>query len=397
MYYKKKIAIFSGNRAEYGLLNPIIRSISKNKKLDYKLIISGAHLDKKFGETIKEIKLDGFKIYSTIKINLDEKKSECSVPVAIGNGIIKISKVLKKIRPDYLLVYADRFEGFAAVIAGTQMGIPTIHVEGGDVTNGGAFDDNVRHAMTKLSHIHITTNNNAKNRILKMGEEKWRVKNFGFSAIDLIKEKNYANQEELEKKYKIQINRPIVIFTQHSITSQYKNSGDELKESLKALKLLNIDGVQVIATFPNNDIGSKKIIELINKINNKNIKVYKSIGRYDYHGFLSLARFKNFKIACVGNSSSGIKETTVFSCPAVNIGNRQLGRLRGKNVLDAKNNCKDIYKKTNIALFSKKFRKICLKAKNPYGGGSCGKKISNFIAKINYNKKKIIIKKMTIK
>jgi len=351
MYYKKKIAIFSGNRAEYGLLNPIIRSISKNKKLDYKLIISGAHLDKKFGETIKEIKLDGFKIYSTIKINLDEKKGECSVPVAIGNGIIKISKVLKKIRPDYLLVYADRFEGFAAVIAGTQMGIPTIHVEGGDVTNGGAFDDNVRHAMTKLSHIHITTNNNAKNRILKMGEEKWRVKNFGFSAIDLIKEKNYANQEELEKKYKIQINRPIVIFTQHSITSQYKNSGDELKESLKALKLLNIDGVQVIATFPNNDIGSKKIIELINKINNKNIKVYKSIGRYDYHGFLSLARFKNFKIACVGNSSSGIKETTVFSCPAVNIGNRQLGRLRGKNVLDAKNNCKDIYKKTNIALW----------------------------------------------
>ena len=180
--------------------------------------------------------------------------------MAIGNGIIKISKVLKKIRPDYLLVYADRFEGFAAVIAGTQMGIPTIHIEGGDVTNGGAFDDNVRHAMTKLSHIHITTNNNAKNRILKMGEEKWRVKNFGFSAIDLIKEKNYANQEELEKKYKIQINKPIVIFTQHSITSQYKNSGDELKEALKALKLLNIDGVQVIATFPNNDIGSKKII-----------------------------------------------------------------------------------------------------------------------------------------
>ena len=172
---KKIIAIFSGNRAEYGLIKPILEAIDKSNNLDYRLLVSGAHLDNNFGKTINEIKKDNFKIYSEVKINMKDLNIT-STPLAISSGIVSLTPLLKKINPDYFLVYADRFEGFSAIITSSQMNIPTIHVEGGDITEGGAFDDSVRHAMTKLAHIHFTTNIEATKRILKMGEEKWRVK-----------------------------------------------------------------------------------------------------------------------------------------------------------------------------------------------------------------------------
>ena len=184
----RKIAIFTGNRAEYGLQFPIIEAISKSSNLDYRLLVSGAHLDENFGNTLKEIENDGFQISYEIKINLPSDDL-FGTNQAIGSGVISISKALQKIKPDFFVVYADRFEGFSALIAGTQMNIPTAHIEGGDITEGGALDDSVRHAMTKLAHIHFTTNKQASNRIISMGEEKWRVKNVGFPAIDLIKRK----------------------------------------------------------------------------------------------------------------------------------------------------------------------------------------------------------------
>ena len=158
MKKKLKVAIFSGNRAEYGLLKPIIQSLKENKLINYKLIISGAHLESNFGRTINEIINDGFEIYSEIKIQTGDD-SKVSTPLAISSGIKSISHVLAEIKPDYFIVYADRFEGLAAVVASSQMSIPTIHIEGGDITEGGALDDSVRHAMTKLSHFHFTTNN----------------------------------------------------------------------------------------------------------------------------------------------------------------------------------------------------------------------------------------------
>ena len=151
---KKKIAIFTGNRAEYGLQYPIIKAVSRHKDLDYQLIVSGAHLDNNFGKTINEIKSDGFKVSAEVNIEMDAKNLISNVR-AIGNGILSISKALYKLKPDIFVVYADRFEGFAAVISSTQMNIPTAHVEGGDITEGGALDDSVRHSMSKLSHLHF--------------------------------------------------------------------------------------------------------------------------------------------------------------------------------------------------------------------------------------------------
>ena len=207
---KRKIAIFTGNRAEYGLQLPILNAIKNHPLLDYRLIVSGAHLEENFGNTINEIKNDGFKITKEVDINFKDD-TLFGTTQAISSCINLTSKVLNKIKPDIFVVYADRFEGFGALVAGSQLKIPTAHIEGGDITEGGALDDSVRHAMTKLAHIHFTTNSEASWRIRKMGEESWRVFTVGFPAIDLIKDKNFTEEKVLIDKYKLNINKPILL------------------------------------------------------------------------------------------------------------------------------------------------------------------------------------------
>ena len=390
----KKIAIFTGNRAEFGLLSPIIRSLIDVKKFDVKIIASGSHLEKNFGSTIKEIKENGFKIYSQIKLNYPKDKKN-TTPLAISDGVKQISKVLFKLKPELFIVYADRFEGFAAVIASTQMNIVTAHIEGGDLTQGGALDDSVRHAMSKLSHIHFTSNKSAKDRLIKLGEEKWRVFNVGFAAIDLFKKNTYASSNEIIKKFKIDINKPIILFTQHPITTNYTESEKEISPSLKALNKIAKLNYNIIITYPNNDIGSLKIINKIKKIKNRKIKVYNSIGSFYYHGILNLNKLKIQKVVCVGNSSSGIKETPYFKCPTVNIGTRQDGRLRANNVIDVNYNANEIYMAIIRSINDVSFQNKINKTHNPYDGGNTGKNIANILKKLNFNIKKILNKQMT--
>src|SRR5215470_1577688 len=234
---KRVVAVFTGNRAEYGLQYPILRAIAASEKLDYRLIVSGAHLDPQFGRTLDEIRADGFTIHAEVKIDM-EADTLTATARAIGSGVVSMSQALEKIRPDMLVVYADRFEGFAAIIAGTQMNVPTAHVEGGDLTEGGALDDSVRHAMTKLAHLHFTTNAQATNRILAMGEEPWRVHTVGFPAIDLIQVGNFASQGEVSARLGLDPHRPIVVFTQHSVTTEFEQALDQVKPALHALERL---------------------------------------------------------------------------------------------------------------------------------------------------------------
>ena len=217
---KRVIAVFTGNRAEYGLQFPILRAVDRHPDLKYRLLVSGAHLDANFGHTLDEIRNDGFHIDAEVRIEMDAT-SLFSTAQAIGSGVLAISQALADIKPDLMVVYADRFEGLAAVIAASQMNIPTAHVEGGDLTEGGALDDSVRHAMTKLSHLHFTTNEQATNRILGMGEEAWRVHTVGFPAIDLISEGRFAQRHEVEERLGLDLSRPVVLFTQHSVTTEF--------------------------------------------------------------------------------------------------------------------------------------------------------------------------------
>jgi UDP-hydrolysing UDP-N-acetyl-D-glucosamine 2-epimerase len=395
---KRIIAVFTGNRAEYGLQYPILRAIENHPDLDYKLLVSGAHLDPDFGSTLDEIRKDGFHIDSEIKIEMDGTSS-ISTAQAIGSGVLSISKVLSEINPDLMVVYADRFEGFAAVIASTQMNIPTAHIEGGDLTEGGALDDSVRHAMTKLSHLHFTTNEQATNRILGMGEESWRVHTVGFPAIDLISEGKFATIEEVRNELSLDLSLPIVLFTQHSVSTEFEKAADQILPSLSAIEQLSAEGIQIILTYPNNDAGGKAIIEKLEEFkvkNLKNVQVKRSLGRHLYHGVLALARDPNLRVVCLGNSSSGLKETPAFSCPTVNIGSRQEGRLRGDNVLDADYSQKSIYEATRRALFDNEFRDKCIKAQNPYWLGEAGPKIAKVLAEVSLDLN-LIRKRMTLK
>jgi UDP-N-acetylglucosamine 2-epimerase (non-hydrolysing)/GDP/UDP-N,N'-diacetylbacillosamine 2-epimerase (hydrolysing) len=394
----RTIAIFTGNRAEYGLQYPILRAVDRHPALDYRLLVSGAHLDRDFGRTLDEIRGDGFRIDAEVQIHMDAT-SLFATAQAIGSGVLSISQVLADMRPDLMVVYADRFEGLAAVIASSQMNIPTAHIEGGDLTEGGALDDSVRHAMTKLSHLHFTTNVQATNRILGLGEEPWRVHTVGFPAIDLIAERRYAPVTEVRERLGLDLTRGLVLFTQHSVTTEFDQARDQLRPSLDAIATLAAEGVQVILTYPNNDAGGRAIIEELTAFAARrlaNVQVHRSLGRHLYHGVLALAQHPDLRVACVGNSSSGIKETPAFACPTVNIGSRQDGRLRGGNVLDVGYESAAIVAAVRRCLDDGEFREASRRADNPYYLGDAGPKIAQVLATVPLDAR-LLRKRMTLR
>lgn len=393
---RRTIAVFTGNRAEYGLQVPIIRAIDAHPDLDYRLLVSGAHLDSNFGRTLEEIKADGFTVHAEIKIEMDAV-SALSTPRAIGTGVLAMSRVLADIKPDVLVVYADRFEGFAAVIAGSQMNVPTAHIEGGDLTEGGALDDSVRHAMTKLSHLHFTTNEQATNRILAMGEEPWRVHTVGFPAIDLIQDGKFASPQEITETLKLDLQKPVVLFTQHSVTTEVDSAAPQTMPSIAALRALADDGAQIVMTYPNNDAGGAAIAKLLEQAaaGDPRLMLRRSLGRHMYHGVLALARQPDMRVVCAGNSSSGIKETPAFGCATVNIGSRQSGRLRGDNVLDADYDAAAITAALRRALFDDAFRQQAKNGVNPYWRGGAGVRVAEILATVPVDQT-LLRKQMTL-
>ena len=268
-------------------------------------------------------------------------------------------------------------------------------MEGGDVTSGGTHDDNIRHAITKLAHLHFPTNNISYKRLLLLGEEKWRVKMYGFTGLDLIKKKDFSKEAEIVKKYKLHKKQPILICTFHPLSSNITETKKETECSFRALKkILKEHDLKCIITYPNNDAGSNFILEKIKKFESifNNVKLFKSLGRKDYWGLLNLNKSK-YRIICIGNSSSGIKESSAFNCPTVNIGVRQEGRIAGKNVIQAKADENDIYTSIMKCLTDQSFLKEIKSSSNPYGIGNAGSRIAKTLEKFELNDK-VLIKKL---
>jgi UDP-hydrolysing UDP-N-acetyl-D-glucosamine 2-epimerase len=377
---QRKVAVFTGNRAEYGLQFPILKAIASDPRLQSFLLVSGAHLKEDFGRTLVEIEQDGFAPYAQVRIDMPED-SLYATAYAIGSGVLSLSEILDELRPDILVVYADRFEGFAAVITGTQMAIPTAHIEGGDYTEGGALDDSVRHAMTKLSHLHFTTNEEASERIRRMGEEPWRVFNVGFPALDLVAEGRFASPEQVYSRYQLDSARPILLYTQHSVTTEFELAAEQTRPCLEALiEAGRRWNAQVIVTYPNDDAGGKRIVAEIDRVAAEGhpfLQVHRSLGRFYYHGVLNIAA------ACLGNSSSGIKETPAFHCPNINIGSRQQGRLRADNVIDVGYDYQEMLEAIDRCLHDESFKQQVRTAANPYGAGNAGPRIADVLATVD--------------
>jgi UDP-hydrolysing UDP-N-acetyl-D-glucosamine 2-epimerase len=239
----------------------------------------------------------------------------------------------------------------------------------------------------------------ATNRILGMGEEAWRVHTVGFPTIDLISEGRFASADECKARLNIDLAKPVVLFTQHSVTTEFEAAATQVQPSLAAMRQLAADDVQVIITYPNNDAGGLAIITALAEFDRQGhsgIQVHRSLGRHLYHGVLALARDPALRIACVGNSSSGIKETPAFGCPTVNIGSRQEGRLRGENVIDVGYDAAELATMVNRCLYEDAFRSVARNTSNPYYLGDAGKKISAVLASVPLNQA-LIRKKMTLK
>jgi UDP-hydrolysing UDP-N-acetyl-D-glucosamine 2-epimerase len=381
---RRRVAVFTGNRAEYGLQYPILRALHADPRVETFLLAGGAHLEENFGKTVAEIEHDGFQVYRQVEIRMAHDTLFATAQ-AIGTAILSLSAILDELRPDFLVVYADRYEGLAAMITGTQMNIPTAHIEGGDYTEGGALDDSVRHAMTKLAHLHFATNQQAVERILGLGEEPWRVFNVGQPALDLMAAGLFATPEQVLCELKLDRSRPIVLFCQHSVTTEFEQATDQVRPSLAALRRLAGEGWQIVATFPNNDAGGRHIIEEMKSLDGvPNIVVRKSLGRYLFHGLLNVVG-RVGRGAFAGNSSAGIKETPAFGCPVVNIGSRQQGRLRATNVLDVPYDADAIEAALRRTVVDEAFRHQCATCENPYGAGNAGPKITEVLATIPIN------------
>ena len=372
---KKKILVTTGTRAEYGILRPVLYELIKSKKLNLYLVVTGMHLSQKHGLTINEIKKDGFKIHSTINI-FPKDDTPFSMSIALGEGIVKFSKVFNRVKPDLNMVLGDRVEMLASAIAASQMNIPNVHIHGGDKSGG--IDEYNRHAITKLSNIHFAATKKSKDRIIKLGENPKHVFFTGSPGVDDIAQNKITDKKTLEKNYKIKFKGDEILLLQHPVTTQTELSERQILHTLKAIaKIKKI----TIAIAPNSDPGNKIIFKHLDSFAQKYdfIRVYSSLPRSDYLGML-----KNCCVL-VGNSSSGIIESTYFQTPVVNIGIRQEGRERGKNIFDTKDDSvKSIYNAIIKALRTKKSpRKI---TDYIYGKGTAAKKIVRILEKINLNK-----------
>ena len=389
----RTVAVFTGNRAEYGLQFPILRAVAADPRLGYRLLAGGAHLQEDFGKTLDEITADGFEVHARVDFTMD-RDTLLATAQAIGSGILSLSVALDELRPDWLIVYGDRFESMAAMITGTQMGIATAHVEGGDYTEGGALDDSVRHAMTKLAHVHFATNAAAAERILRLGEEPWRVHTVGLPSLDLVAAGDYTAPDKVLKDLELDSARPVLLFCQHSVATEAEDAAAQITPSLQALKRLVAEGFQAVVTYPNTDAGGRRMIEEIERLSGTpEVRIVKSLGRRRFLGVLNVIG-RLGRGALVGNSSAGIKETPIFGCPVVNIGPRQRGRLRGDNVLDVPYDAAAIEAAVRRCVDDEGFRARCREGRDPYGAGDAGRRVAEVLATTPVDRT-LLQKKMT--
>jgi len=371
----KKVSITTGTRSEYGLLYPIIKKISQNKKLKLYLIVAGMHLSKKYGMTINEIKNDGFKISATVNM-VPKSDSAFNMSDALGKGIRDFSKIFQKIKPDINLILGDRDEAFASAIAASHMNIPNAHIHGGDKSKDG-IDEYNRHAITKLSNIHFAATKKSKERIIKMGENPKFVLFSGSPGIDDVLKNKITSKIELERKFKIKFSGQEIILLQHPVTTQIEQSETQIQSTLNVISKMQ---KPTIAIAPNSDAGNNAIFKNLKTYSKEFpfIKVHKSIPRSDYLGLLK------FGGALVGNSSSGIIEASYFSIPVVNIGIRQQNRESGKNVIHIKN-----FSERSIHLALSNALKLKQRKKLPhlsiYGNGNSSEIIIKFLINLKIN------------
>ena len=361
---KRKIAVVTTSRADYSHLYWPLRDLSAHPEVDLKLIVLGSHLSPEFGHTVREIEKDGFPIAAKFECLLSSD-SDVGMAKTIGVAILSLADCLGQMRPDLLLLIADRYEMLAPASVALALRIPIAHIEGGEISEG-AIDDAVRNALTKMSHIHFTSTFDARRRIIAMDEEEWRVHRAGAPSLDHLKRGTLHKREALETLLDIRIEKPSILVAYHPVTI----ARDTVQEAAPLFEALASLPDQILFCYPNADAGSRELIAQARAF---------SASRTNSRVFVNLDVLTYWSLLCqadvfLGNSSSGIMETPSLALPTINVGLRQQGRERARNIIDTAPTVPSILEAHRTAK-SPSFRESLQGMTNPYGDGAASERI----------------------
>jgi UDP-hydrolysing UDP-N-acetyl-D-glucosamine 2-epimerase len=362
----KRIGVVTVSRSDYGHLRPVLEAMRRAPDLELLLFVAGMHLASEFGLTVRDIEADGFPISARVEM-LGGGDTPEAVAAATGRGVAGFGEAFARLRPDLLVVLGDRFEMLAAAVAALPFALPVAHIHGGEVSEG-AMDNQIRHAITKLAHLHFASAEPHARRIAAMGEEPWRIHTVGAPGLDRLATTEPLSRAALARELALPEAGPWLLVTFHPVTLEYRETAVHIDELLAAIE--KTDGF-VLITYPNADTSGRLIVERIEDFAGRHprrCRLAKSLGERLY---LSLLRHADLMI---GNSSSGLIEAPSFGLPVVNVGARQRGRLRGANVIDVEPSREDILRGIEAAQ-APAFRARARAAANPYGDGHAAPRV----------------------
>ena len=368
---KRTIAVVTSSRADYGHLYWPLRDLSVNESVQLKIVVLGPHLSPEFGNTVQEIEKDGFAIDARVECLLSSD-TDIGMAKTIGVAALGLADLLGRIRPDLLLLIADRYEMLAPAVVALALRIPIAHIEGGEFSEG-AIDDAVRNALTKRSLIQFSSTQTARQRVIDMGEEEWRVHCAGAPSLDHLRRRPLLTRAEVEARLRVDLSSPTLLVAYHPVTLDR----DTIEGANALFAALGNLSDQILFCYPNADAGSRRLIEQTEeflKLRGRGA-IFQNLDAVTYW---SLLRHVNMLI---GNSSSGIMESASFKLPTVNIGTRQQGRERAKNVLDAAGDSASILKAIGLARTTE-FLQSLKDLVNPYGEGRASEKIVEVLTKM---------------
>ena len=365
---KRRIAVVTTSRADYSHLYWPLKLLSEHPAVDLRLIVMASHLSPEFGATIGEIEKDGFPIATRIE-SLLSSDTDVGMAKSIGVAVLSLADTLGALRPDLLLLIADRYEMLAPASVALSLRIPIAHIEGGEISEG-AIDDAVRNALTKMSHIHFTSTESARERVIAMGEEPWRVHRAGAPSLDHLRRSQLLSRPEVEAACDLDFRIPAILVAYHPVTLEPDTTCES--EALFAVldQLAEPGTMQILFCYPNADAGSRSLIDRTRSFLARHTagKLFVNLDAVTYWSLLRQVEIM------LGNSSSGIMETASFRLPTVNIGLRQKGRERARNVLDAEPNAASILARI-VEARSPAFRASLAGMVNPYGDGYTAERI----------------------
>jgi GDP/UDP-N,N'-diacetylbacillosamine 2-epimerase (hydrolysing) len=365
----RHVVVITGSRGEWGYIRPVLRLIEQSPDLRHSLIVTNMHLLPEFGTSRREIDDDGFAIEQEIYMTLDGF-TDTSMTKSLGIFLVSISDTLARLRPDVILLAGDRGEQLMAALAGAHMNIPVAHIQAGELS--GNVDGQTRHAIARYAHVHFAANEDAAKRLLRSGEQDFRIFTTGAPQLDELLAEDGATPEELEQRFHLDLAKPLILLLQHPVTEQAPQAADQMATTLRALASLDH---QTILIYPNSDTGSAELRAKIDEVRGPWLRVERNVSRHVYAGLLREASLM------VGNSSSGVIEAPSFGLPAINVGRRQIGRIQAPNVINVEHDERAIRDAVARCLTTA-FRQDLSGIANPYGDGQASRRIVDVLATI---------------